>query len=159
MALKKGVHKWAVKHILLQWKSIRSIGVTTKINDEWIADGVGKNGEYKWCDSDTSYFEGYDSIPDWKENEIVEVILDLNESMVTYYKIKEDHDDKIIIHKVKKDKLTPNQTYYFALCIDADKRCGAFECVLPRITQYMESWKEDDRQNNKFWLPKNQQAL
>ena len=130
----KGVHKWAVKYIgHMQWGSVRSIGVTTKMDGEWISNGVG---EEAWCDDDNgshnrgNYASGCFS---WLKTETIEIILDLDESVISYYKIL-DNDASKNPEKVKEDKLEPDETYYFALCVDSDSKCGIFECVMPQTT-------------------------
>ena len=130
----KGIHKWAIKYIRDNgYGTARSIGMTTKIKQEWISNGVGCNC---WCnDADSIYWNRRFS------NRIsVEIVLDLERLTATYYEIKEnidkDSEDEINIIEEDIKKLKPNKIYYFALCIDSDGGGCVFESVLPK-TKYI----------------------
>ena len=132
-----GIHKWAVKFAgsiesFFARLAYRSIGVTTKIHDKWITNGVGVKS---WCnDVGGSYWNGR---MDWNEYDIVQVTLNLNTSTVTYHKYHEipgdDKDQYLEVKKLKEDELKPGQIYYFAFCMDCDRRCCVVECVEPKL--------------------------
>ena len=134
---KKGIHKWAIRFvedIQLGEYTRRCIGVVTMIDDKWINKDIGgawprdiNARSYKQMGSN---WNGY-GFGTWKENEIIEVILNLDSFIIQYYKIINDKPSKII--KLAEDELSKDETYYFAFCIDCDERCCVFESVLPQI--------------------------
>ena len=63
----------------------------------------------------------------WKDGETIEIILNLEIGVVTYYKITESLD----LIRLKRDLIASDETYYFALSVSADHRCGVFESVMP----------------------------
>ena len=132
---KGGIHKWAIKYIRDNgYGTTRSVGITTKINQQWISDGVGDNS---WCDDEDGIYWNRR----FSEHVTVEIVLDLERLVVTYYEIeentnKESGDEKINVIAEKSKELKPDKSYYFALCLDCDEGGCVFESVLPK-TQYM----------------------
>ena len=130
-----GIHKWAVKFARdLKYGRFarRSVGVTNKIETKWIYVDLGRSA---WPSHDDhsqcySFCDGSGKDWHWQEQETIEMVLDLNAFSMTYYRIIGSNESQEIT-KIKEDKLAPNQTYFFALCIDSDQMCGEFECVLP----------------------------
>ena len=124
-----GVHKWTVKYARDNgYASTRTIGVTSKIDQQWISNGVGNR---LFCDDkDGSYWSGISGY--LTKNAIIEIVLDLEKLAVSYYKIRENEDPETKLTPQKIERLKPDTIYYFAFCMDCDQRCCAFECVLPR---------------------------
>lgn len=120
----KGIHRWAVKFVS-GTTSTRSIGITTEMDDTMILQQVEDRNSFgvsRW----TGEFK-------WRQNETIEVILDLENLVVSCYRIQKDwYSEEETTSKEKEDKLEPNKTYYFAMCIDSDKRCCIFESVTPK---------------------------
>ena len=81
----------------------------------------------------------------WKENETVEIILNLNLFIVTYVKVCDINDETQKIVQLKQEKLKQGETYFFALCIDCDNRCCVFECVSPTIQNNYKHYLEADQ--------------
>ena len=129
----KGIHKWTVKLVnngQFSGSSRRAIGVLTQINRKWIKKNIGDI----WPDHYSSFWDGR-GIKDeyeWQENEIIEITLNLNTYHVSFNKIIEDGDNTKII-QLRKDQIKPNETYYFGLCIDCDRRCCSFQSLFPRL--------------------------
>ena len=126
-----GLHKWAIKYVKLCRSgnaSTRSIGVTSKITQKCTSRQVN------WNDADGSHNCYWAGRGKWRPNETIEVILNLKAFKVEFYRIIEGYKSKddIMIIKLKEDILKPDTTYYFALYMDSDHKCGVFECVLPK---------------------------
>ena len=60
-------------------------------------------------------------------SETIQVVLDLNKYIVTYYKIYDSQK----IKKLKEDNLLRvKQKYYFALCVDSERIFPSYESVV-----------------------------
>ena len=80
-----------------------------------------------------SYWDGYSYPNVWCEDETIEVVLNLEEYKVEYYRIQDDNETT----KIKEDNLSPDKMYYFALCMDCDEMCCVFESVLPTLNIHL----------------------
>ena len=121
----KGIHRWGVKYIAnFGYHGVRSVGVTPIMNQELILKGVGNGNTWIRSRYGTtgSHWDGRTySGEDWKLDETILVILNMDIGKVEYYRDKS---------KVKEEKLiTNNKKYYFAICVDSYRFCGAFESV------------------------------
>ena len=122
---RRGVHVWSVKYVKCNGMNngYRSIGVTTRMNDHWIRNGVGLYKKWPAVAGNDFLLDGshYDGWNKWSIGSTMRVLLDLDCGRVEYLCDGE---------KVKEEKLKlTNDTFYFALCIFSDKRYGVFESV------------------------------
>ena len=121
----RGIHEWTVLYKENNgdgdW-SYKSIGIVSKIENDWIRYGIESN---PWPTND-KYASYWDGFKDWKENEIIRVIVDLITCKIKYYKKQRKGKDYILI---KQDTLWPDEKYYFAVCCDADKTAVVLESV------------------------------
>ena len=127
--LLSGIYKWSIQYIRNGGYDYftRSIGVTTRMNTEWVTKGVNCGWGTKWPDDDGgSYWDGYDN--EWNKEETIDIILNLDLLIISYYKREKF---SATVKLLKNDKLKPNQKYYFALFIDPYHKCGVFQSVLP----------------------------
>ena len=143
-----GIHKWAVKYSQNnEWFGFRSIGVTTVLYDDEQWDQESESEDLRFpkggsCYDGSDRREGYT----WKPGETMEVILNLETKMISYYKVtesskliklrengifykRERRTMEDLLKRTKAPKLP--ETYYFVLSISADYRCGVFQSVMP----------------------------
>ena len=96
-----------------------TIGVTTEKNDkfinEWNHDGQSK---LHWVETDFNSF--YERCYEFKSDVAVRINWDCNEWTNTYYKHK-----KVF----KKEKIGPNQCYYFAIMVCCEPEWIHFKAV------------------------------
>eukprot|EP01083_Nonionella_stella_P065160 170494_1 len=105
------IQKWSVKAIRCYYERCHSIGVTTERNIKgWFHGAWHHGGEYSFLDGRFTPSDGVY----WKRGETVTVVLNCVLWMVTYYKTDKKRKYKII--KVKEERISPNKTYYFAMC-------------------------------------------
>ena len=115
-----GVHIWKVKYIENKGSAygIRSIGVTSKMKQDWVRNACKYDGSWPTECNDRSFVNGRFT---WKVNEILEVRLNMDLGIVEYYNG---------IRKLRENKLYHlDRKYYFALFLDCDKRCGVFQSI------------------------------
>lgn len=117
----KGIHEWRVKCLKARADSSSGYGYPSSIGVmDQTAKGTYYGGEWPTDNKhSSSYWYG-----NWKENETIEIILNLDLLIVEYYTINNDNDKDTKKIKLKQDTLSQNKIYHFALRVFADVSVG-----------------------------------